>query len=42
MFESKQRAMNMPGEIKEVHKVLKFEKPCRNGSHFKFYCVTLQ
>jgi len=42
MFEIRKRAIKMPGNIKEVHKILKFEKPCSNGCHFKFYCVTLQ
>jgi len=32
----------MPGNIKEIHEVLKFEEPCSNGCHFRFYCVSLQ
>jgi hypothetical protein len=40
MFESKKRTINMSGYVKEAHKLLKFENPCSNGSHFKF-CTCL-
>ena len=41
-FEIKKRVIKMAGDIREVHIVLKFEKPCSNGCHFIFYSVSLQ